>query len=70
MASHAYRVYPDGKRLCLELTLHSPGINIYVDIAGQAEIMTRYGALSDGSFGIPAGVPTFPLNTGKVPRSL
>ena len=32
-------------------------LNVYVDSAGQAALMRRHGALSDGTKGIPEGVP-------------
>ena len=38
-------------------------LTVYVDSAGQAALMRRYNAMSDGTRGIPEGVPIFPLNT-------
>ena len=42
------------------------GVTVYVDVEGQREILRRHGKLSDGSGGMPAGVPTFPLNTDGI----
>jgi hypothetical protein len=48
----------------LNLTVRN--MEVYVDVESQAELLGRKGYLTDGTGDLPAGIPTFPLNTDGI----
>jgi hypothetical protein len=41
-------------------------VTIWVDVEKQKQLLSSYNLLSDGSNGIPRGIPMFPLNTDGI----